>query len=411
MKFSNKIIKLAVASALASWSVAGFAGGFAIGVQSGSGTGNAFAGGAAAADDASVVWFNPAAMTALPSGIHVTGAFHVVKPSFKFNNTGSTGALANPALGNGGDGGDWAYIPNGFFAMSINPSLSVGVAFNAPFGLTTNYDTGWRGQLTALKSSIKTVNVNPSVAYKVNDVLSVGAGLSMQVIKAELTSAANLAGTNVFKLTADDVGFGYNLGVTAQPSAATRLGLHYRSEIKYKLDGDASFSLAPALNGPVNADLKTPSSASLSVFHQATPSIELMGDVTWTKWSNLQRLTVVRSTGVQLTNLEFQWDDTWRFGLGANYRLNPQTKLRFGVALDKTPTNDTHRSARLPDQDRTWVAFGVQWKPSKQGTMEFGYAHEFVKNATVNNATPAGNLVGEFKVKADIFSIQYSHRF
>src|SRR5688572_2792336 len=113
MKFINKIICLSVSTALASWSVSGTAGGFAIGTQSGSGTGSAFAGGAAAADDASVVWFNPAAMTALPGGMHVTGALHFVKPSFKFNNTGSTGAFALPGTGEGGDAGDWAYIPNG----------------------------------------------------------------------------------------------------------------------------------------------------------------------------------------------------------------------------------------------------------------------------------------------------------
>ncbi|HTE13535.1 MAG TPA: outer membrane protein transport protein [Burkholderiales bacterium] len=405
-------MSLSVSVALTSWSAPGFAGGFAIGTQSGSGTGNAFAGGAAAADDASVVWFNPAAMTALPSGKHITGALHFVKPSFKFSNNGSTGALAAPGLGNGGDGGDWAYIPNGFFVMDINPSLRFGVALNAPFGLKTDYDILWRGQLTALKSDIKTININPSIAYKVSNHFSIGAGVSVQSIDAELSSGANLAGTNIFKLKADDIGYGFNIGATFQPSTSTRLGMHYRSSIKYKLEGDASFSLAPALNGPATADLKTPASASLSVFHQASPSVELMADVTWTQWSNLQQLAVVRGTPLPaIPTLQFQWDDTWRFGVGANYRLNSQTKLRFGLALDKTPTNDQHRTPRLPDQDRTWIAFGVQYKPSKQGTVEFGYAHEFLRDASVNVATPAGNLVGTFKNRADIISLQYSHSF
>jgi long-chain fatty acid transport protein len=412
MKNRNKIIYLSVSAALASWSAAGFAGGFAIGTQSGSGTGNAFAGGAAAADDASVAWYNPAAMTALPAGKHVTGALHVIRTSFKFSNNGSTGALAAPGLGNGGDGGGWAYIPNGFFVMDLNPSLRLGVALNAPFGLKTHYDDFWRGQLTAVKSDIKTININPSIAFKVNNQFSLGAGVSVQRIDAELTSGANLAGTNMFKLKADDVGYGFNVGATFQPAASTRIGLHYRSQINYKLDGDASFSLTPAANGPVTADLKTPASASLSLFQQVGPSIELMADVTWTKWSNLQRLVVVRGTPLPaIPTLEFQWDDTWRFGVGANYKLNSQTKLRFGLALDQTPTNDQFRTARLPDQDRTWVAFGVQYKPSKQGTLEFGYAHEFVKNASVNNVTPAGSLIGTFKDKADILSIQYSHSF
>jgi long-chain fatty acid transport protein len=76
MKSSKTLVSFAVAAALAGLASGAVAGGFAIGTQSGSGTGNAFAGGAAAADDASVAWFNPAAMTLLP-GKQVAGALHV----------------------------------------------------------------------------------------------------------------------------------------------------------------------------------------------------------------------------------------------------------------------------------------------------------------------------------------------
>jgi long-chain fatty acid transport protein len=427
MKLCNKIISLSVSAALASWSAVGLAGGFAIGTQSGSGTGNAFAGGAAVADDASVVWSNPAGMTALPTGYTMTGAMHILKPSFKFENAGSTGAFAAPGTGNGGDGGSWALVPNGFFAMSITPDLRVGIALNAPFGLKTEYDAGWRGQLVSLKSDIKTINVQPSIAYKINNQFSVGAGINVQRITAELTNFAGAAGTA--QLKADDWGYGFNLGATFQPAQGTRVGLHYRSAIKYKLEGDVSFSATAAntaFAAPVKADLKVPNSASLSVLQAVGSNVELMGDVTWTGWDKIQKLTVIRTAsslspaaplggaaGTTFTNLDFGWDNTWRFGLGANYRLNSATKLRFGVAYDKTPTNDRLRSPRLPDQDRTWLAFGVQFKPSKQGTLEFAYAHEFIKNASVNNTVAGvpGNLIGTFKNKADIISLQYSHSF
>jgi long-chain fatty acid transport protein len=417
MKFNNKIIRLAVFSALAAGALPAFAGGFAIGTQSGSGTGNAFAGGAAAADDASVAWYNPAAMTALPSGPQVAGALHFVRTSFKYTDGGSTGAF-NIFQGNGGDGGGWAYIPNGFFVTDISPSLRVGVALNAPFGLKTEYDALWRGQLSALKSDIKTLNFNPSLAYKVNNMFSIGGGVSLQRIQAELTSGANATGSNIFKLSADDISVGYNLGATLQPASGTRIGAHYRSSIKYKLRGDATFSAAPPANGPVEAYLSTPASASVSAFQKVGPSVELMADVTWTQWNKLQQLTIIReSPGPAIPALNFQWDNTWRYSVGANYRVSQQIKLRFGLALDKTPTNDAFRTPRLPDQDRTWLAFGVQFKPSKQGTLEVGYAHEFVKNASVNvpvsgqTTCAAGCLVGNFKDKADILSIQYSHAF
>ena len=420
----RKLMTLAVAAALGGMASSAVAGGFAIGTQSGSGTGNAFAGGAAAADDASVAWFNPAAMTLLP-GMQAAGALNIVKPSFKFSNNGSTGVFAAQPAGDGGDGGGWAYIPNAFFTMAINPKLSFGVAINAPFGLKTEYDTPWRGQLVAIKSEIKSVNINPSVAFKASDTVSIGVGLSAQYLDADLTNCGNVGCTVEAKLSAHDWGYGGNLGILIQASPSTRIGAHYRSTIKYTLEGDASFSNAAALNSNVKADLKVPDSFSLSMFHALNGQWELMGDLTWTGWSTLQQLQVIRTSpngagaqsGSTLTTLPFNWDDTWRYSIGANYKLNPETKLRFGVALDKTPTNDVDRTARLPDQDRTWLAFGVQWKPSKTGILDFGYAHEFIKDANVNTPVPgqttcvAGCLTGTFKDKADIFSIQYTHSF
>jgi long-chain fatty acid transport protein len=425
----NSIIKLAVAAALSGMATCAGAGGFAIGTQSGSGTGNAFAGGAAAADDASVAWSNPAAMTLLPSGKQVAGALHVLKPSFKYQDSGSTGFFSCTAPfpacpgGNGGDGGDWAFVPNAFFAMDINPKLRLGVAINVPFGLVTEYEAGWRGAVTALKSEIKTMNINPSIAYEVTPAFSIGAGLSFQRLEAELTAFGGAAAIGNINLGADDDGWGYNIGAMFRAGPGTRFGVHYRSSIKYNLEGDVVITgPGGALlggNGAITAALRVPETLSFSASHMLTSNWEIMGDITWTKWSRLQQLVVTRTSGpaagTNFTTLGFGWDDSWRFGVGANYKVNEQMKLRFGAAFDQTPTNDTFRTARLPDQDRTWLAFGMQYKVSKAGVIDWGYAHEFIKDASVRNATtaplPAGTLIGRFENKADIFSVQYSHSF
>ena len=410
-RVGRRLASVAVAAALGGMATGAAAGGFAIGTQSGSGTGNAFAGGAAAADDASVAWFNPALMTLLP-GKQVAGALHVLKPSFKFENTAST------TPGNdGGDGGDWAYVPNAFFTMAVNPNLSFGLALNVPFGLKTEYDPAWRGRFLAIKSEIKTVNVNPSIAYKVSDMVSIGAGFSYQKLEAELTNAAGALGTA--KLEADDDGFGYNFGIFIHASPDTRIGAHYRSAIKYDLEGTAKFTVA-AGNAGVKADLEVPNSASLSLYQRLGTNWELLGDITWTGWSSVQQLNVIcTSTSAACASGStlgqptlFNWKDTWRYALGANYKMSPQTKLRFGLAFDETPTNDVDRTPRLPDEDRTWVALGVQYKPSKTSIVDIGYAHEFIKDASVNNSQgAAGQLVGTFKNQADILSIQFSLSF
>jgi len=417
------LIPLAVAAALTGLALNAGAGGFAIGTQSGSGTGNAFAGGAAAADDASVAWSNPAGMTLLPPGKQVSGALHILKPSFKFSNTGSTGLFLAPGTGEGGDGGGWAFVPNGFFSMDINPRLRLGFALNVPFGLKTDYDAGWRGALTGLRSEIKTVNLNPSIAYRISDAFSIGAGVSVQKLDAQLTAFSGSAALGNVRLDADDIGYGFNVGLMFQPAAGTRIGASYRSSIKYDLEGTVGFSGPAGAPGgsEIRADLRVPESVSLSIAHAMTPRWELMADVTWMRWSRLQQLVVTRTTGplagANFTTLEFQWDDTWRFGVGANYQVNDQMKLRFGLAFDQTPTNDTFRTPRLPDQDRTWVALGMQHRMSKAGVIDWGYAHEFIRDASVNvpavgtACVPAGCLTGKFKNKADIFSIQYSHTF
>ena len=411
-------IGTAVAAALIGTSSVVIAGGFGIGTQSGSGTGNAFAGGAAAAEDASTVWYNPAGMSYLPAGRNVAVAGHALKPSFKFANGASSGAYAAPGTGDGGDGGDWALVPQAFFAADLVQNVKFGVALNVPFGLKTEYDAGWRGRLTALRSEIKTINLNGALSYKVSDSFSVGLGISWQKLDAELSNFAGAAG--IAKIDADDDDWGVNLGVMFAPSPSTRIGVHYRSFISYSLKGNASFSLAAAGNGGVAGDLKVPESVSISFFSTLNRQWELMGDVTWTRWSRLQRLNVVRTTlvpGALLTSLSLNWDDTTRVSVGANYKPNATWKIRFGLAYDPTPTNNTDRTPRLPDQERWWVAVGAQYRLSKASTLDFGYAHEFIKDASVNVPVPgfatcaAGCLNGSFENKADIFSVQFNHSF
>jgi long-chain fatty acid transport protein len=178
-----RIISLATGIALAGAAGSAFAGAFGIATQSGSGTGNAYAAGAAGAEDAGSAWHNPASMSLLPPGKHVSVAGHLLRPSFKFRDEGST-IPAGLGAGNGGDGGDWAVVPNGAFVMALDNRLSFGLSVNAPFGLKTEYDPGWVGQRIALMSEIVAVNVNPALSYKVSPALSVGVGLNVQYLES-----------------------------------------------------------------------------------------------------------------------------------------------------------------------------------------------------------------------------------
>ncbi|MDZ7579635.1 MAG: outer membrane protein transport protein [Deltaproteobacteria bacterium] len=147
---------LAASLALAGLANLAHGAGFALIEQNASGLGNAYAGQAAAATDASTIFFNPAGMTYLPDR-QVVLAGHLIKPQAKFSGT----VTPDIGGGNGGDAGDLAFVPNAYFAFRLTPDVHLGVGVNAPFGLKTEYDPDWKGRTQTIESEIKTINLNP----------------------------------------------------------------------------------------------------------------------------------------------------------------------------------------------------------------------------------------------------------
>jgi long-chain fatty acid transport protein len=378
-------------------------------------------------------------MTRLP-GLQVVAAAHAIRPSVKFRNDGSSLAPLQTSLGgNGGDGGDWAFVPNTYLSWQVNPRWYVGVGLSAPFGLKTEYESSWVGRFHGIKSELKTINVNPSAAFRINDAVSIGAGISYQYAEATLTNAVNysaaasgLLGTGlegVARVEGDDDAWGFNLGALFNMGPQTRIGIAYRSAISYTLTGSVAFSNRPAAlgaaipNGPVRADVKVPGSASWSIFHQLNPKWDVMADISWTDWSTMKALNIVRTSGALLTTTPLNWRDTWRFSAGANYRASDAWTWRAGVAFDQAPVPDIDRTPRIPDQDRTWLAVGAQYKASKQMAIDVGYAYIFVKDgssrlcdaagAAAHPATCAGrnSLIGTYNNDINILSAQLRYAF
>ena len=400
----SRVDRLTAALALAGCANLAQAAGFALIEQNASGIGNAYAGQAAAATDASTIFFNPAGMTYLPDR-QVVMAGHLIKPQAEFSGTSTIGG------GTGGDAGSLALVPNAYFAFRLTPDVHLGVGMNAPFGLKTEYDPTWAGRAQAIKSELKTINLNPSIAWKVNDALSLGAGLSLQYAEATLT---NLSAAGLVTIKGDDYGWGFNLGALWKLGEATRLGLAYRSEVDYTLEGSVTFSGAPGLNGPVTADATMPDSASLSLFHKLDERWDVLADVTWTGWSDFDELRIVRTTGALVGVTPENWRDTWRYSVGANYRYSERVTLRGGVAFDQRAASDAFRTARIPDEDRTWLALGAQYRVSPKMVVDIGYAHLFVQDARINKSEagpPASVLTGTYDASVDILSAQMTLNF
>ena len=386
-----------------------FAGGasaaaFQLWEQNASGLGNAYAGSAAVADNASTIFFNPAGMTQLP-GLHLSAGVAGVGPSYKFQNSGSTGTG-----GNGGDAGGWAAVPNAYFSAQLAPNWFVGFGISAPFGLATEYDdSNWIGRYQSLKSEVKTVNYNPSLGYRVNDKVSLGLGINYQTIDAELTSALPDA-RSYSRLKGDDAAWGWNAGALFTLSPAMRVGVSYRSTMDYTLEGNASTALSST---PIRADVKLPDTFILSVWQQVSDRWEAMGDLSYTRWNTLKSLNVYsRNSGALVSTESFNYDNAWRFAWGAAYKATDALKVKFGIAYDRTPVSDSDRSARVPDNDRVWFSLGGQWNAGAAGKFDLGYTYLYVKDPNINQTSRVGTtLRGTYDDSAHILGLQYSAGF
>lgn len=404
----KRALLLAVAGAFAGGVSQAHASAFALIEQSVSGLGSSYAGAAAAAEDASTIYYNPAGMSLLPAGMQISTGLALIQFSAKFSDSGSA-----QSGGNGGDAGGLSAVPNLYFAMDGAKDLKFGVGVSVPFGLKTEYDATWAGRFQAINSEIQTLNVNPSVSYKLDDRISLGFGLNYQQIDAELTRAVTPAAPGVtVRVEGNDTSWGYNLGAMFRLTPDTTLGASYRSSISYKVAGTVAFSALIAPDGNVSLDIKMPDSLSVALQHRMNPKWTLLADATWTGWAKIKDLTVVRDTGAQLETTPENFKNTWRVAVGAVYRYDDAWSTKVGVAYDQTPVNDTDRTARLPDQNRTWLSFGGQYRLSRDGTLDFGYAHLFVKDAPINqNPGTAIQLSGTYKGSIDILGVQFAYRF
>ena len=421
------------------------ASGFALVEQNASGLGNSFAGAAASAEDASTVFFNPAGMTYLQDNQLVL-ASHAIKPTGTFSNQGSQtiSAAGTPVAlqgGNGGDVGSWQWVPNVYFAKAVTDRWRMGIGVNSPYGLKTQYDANWVGRYQALTSDLTTININPSIAFKVNDYFSIGAGVDYQYAQATLSNALDL-GTICYgvvgpatcgsqgltpqtvdgnvNVQGSDWSWGYNLGVIFQPVKSVRFGVAYRSGIHHQLKGNANFSHIPAMlspvltSGSVSANLDLPDTLSSSIAYQANEHWEFLADTTWTNWSSFKQLSIMRTNGASLSNQPENWANTFRYSLGASYKYTHNLKIRVGMAYDESPVSTVFRTARIPDNNRIWLSSGINYKFSPNSHLDIGYAHIFIDNTSINQGSigsAVGLLSGQYSNNINIVSLQFSQAF
>ena len=420
-----------------------YASGYQISEQSVAGLGRAFAGGTLPNDDVSAVFYNPADMM-LSKGMQAQAGFTFIGTELKAENAGTTNRLpANlsdviskpgtlpvfvtiPDRGYSDDGGTDNVVPNTFFAMDINDQMRFGFGITAPFAVYSSYGKNWVGRYSAVNSEMKTIDLNPGIAYRVNDQLSLGFGVSVQYIDVDLSKSLFTGGPDGYsEVKGDDWGFGFNLGATYEFDPTTRVGLSYRSRVEHDLEGDAEISGAGARSGKydVTADWTAPDWAALAFYKRLNDQWAIMASTRWTNWSTYDKLQIdLASTGTPLTVVEQKWEDSWSFNLGVSYDYNPDWTFRAGYVFDQSPVQDEYRNPSIPDSDRNAIALGFSYRPMANLSVDFGYMHIWFKSASTDEVldlTAAAGFPGlatqhlllDYDNSADIVGLQASYKF
>ncbi|MCF5051613.1 transporter [Pseudomonas syringae] len=425
---------LSLAVAMASSSI--FASGFALNEQDVAGMGTGFAGRSSSADNASTVYGNPAGMARL-EGQQITGGVAVIDASTDIKDAGGRSSGSNK-----GDMVPFTGVPFGFYTNKLNEQWAIGFGVYAPFGLKTDYESGFQGRAFGSKSEVSVITFQPTVSYAFNDKVSIGFGPTINRIAGTLESQPSLAsvplpglagtGDSKIKVKGDDTALGFNAGILVQATDTTRVGLTYHSKVKYKLKGHTE--VTPGEGVPAgylagaryDASLKvdTPESWDASVTQDLSDDWKLYGGATWTRWSRLKDITV-NNEGVTVANggalaprivsqiSEPQnWHDTWAYAVGTSYQLTKQVVLRTGLTFDQSPTNNKDRSPRIPTGDRTIFSLGLGYAVMDNMTIDVAYSYLKEEPVKINKSNELGSSYSsKYKNSANGFGLGLTYKF
>ena len=419
-----KFTKTLIAASLAVMSADSFAAAFQLAEHSASGLGRAYAGEAAIAEDASVIARNPALMSVFKEKqLSIAGI--AVVPDVSLEGTGSSNTAVNPNALNDSSIAPSAFVPAGYFVMPINDKFAVGFGAFSNFGLATEFDDNYPAGQLAGETEIMTVNMNVSGSYKINDQFSVGLGLNYIYADAKIVRnfGANPFGlpaeTEATHLEGDDAGFGWNVGAMYQLDENSRFGFNYRSETDITFDGEFSSELPPTMGGTSGASLPgsvaitLPAIAEFSGSHQLDDKTGLHYSVMWTGWSSFDKLEAdVEGRDQPGFSKDENFSNAMRYSIGGDYQFNKSVLLRAGIAYDESPADKNHMSISIPDTDRFWYSFGVNYTMSEQSNLDIGMS---ILRGKTQKFTENDNIAQQWSFESNghayLFGAQYNYTF
>lgn len=420
MKWANKntILFASTAIAFSIAATAAHAGAFAIREQSAYFQGTSFAGYGTSGETISAMYWNPAALIGAQMGWTVETHGSVIIPNSEINGTLSGGLLGSSSVGSGDIGLD-AVVPATYISYRPDEKWVFGIGINSPFGLTTKPEQNWAAQFYSRSSRVFSINVNPSVAYQVNEMIALAVGVQVQYLDVSLKSADATSGAGFPRsneIYGDGFGVGVTAGVTIKPVEGTEIGIGYRSGVGHSLNGQL---FASGTRAEIDLGVVMPDMVNISAKQKITDKMRLLGTVEWTNWSRLKSPVATSTvTGSALTTLHFNYDDGWFFSVGGEYDFNEKLTFRAGVGYELSPIDEDIRSTRLPDNNRWWLSAGASYNFNKHMSFDVGYTHILTEDTNINidpshqdyNST-FGTYVADVDSNVNILSASLRYKF
>jgi long-chain fatty acid transport protein len=355
--------------------------------------GVAGAGANAVASDASTSFHNAAGMTRI-KGTELMGTAGVLKATVKFDPDSDTPIPG----GDGGDAGGPAPIVGGFFVHSLSDKWKLGANLITISGAVLDYDDDWTGRYLNTEVKLLTMTFYPSIAYRVNNWLSLGGGPQVMYANLEIKAKAPPPnGIGEVKIDGDDFAYGFGLGALFEVSDRTRFGIAYQSEIELEFSGDVKFS-GGAVNADAGVDTKIPLAQFIKVsgYHELNDRWALLGTVGWEDWSAFKEVNI--STGRGSQKIPRDWHDTWKFAAGVHFRPVDKWLLQLGFSYDSSPVDSDDRTPDMPIDRQIRYATGVQYKWSDRLSLGGEFVYADYGKAKIDNDL----LKGDYKCN-DIF--------
>jgi long-chain fatty acid transport protein len=364
----------------------------------------------ATADNASTAYWNPAGMSRLDRTEIVSAPILAVSHSqFEVDAETSVGG------GDADESLDVIGVPSLYYTRPISENFRLGMALTIPAGVGSDYGSDWAGRYYTQKSTLFLVSATPAVSYRVNNWLSVGAGVALMYVSFETEAAINNRLDSLpdgkVKLETSGLSAGGVFSALFELSPETRFGVVYRSEVDADLEGVPEFiNLGPVLgqamllNGILARELEiglnVPQQVQAGLYHNLTDRWNIMLDFAWINMEEFGSLDL--AIGENSTNIDAGYQDMYGGSIVAEYELCPEWTVAAGFAYLSAPVDDDNRSLSLP-MDRIWmVGAGFSHPLNEKRRIHVNLNYYDTGSAPIDvgdPASPTGRVKGEFSGK------------